>query len=470
LLALPSQVLASPTVLEKLEIIAPASAGGGWDMTARAMQEVLEVTGIAEEVRVTNSPGAGGAIALAQFINARRGEGNVLLVGGHVMLGAIRANQATVSLSDATPIARLTGEYQVIAVPAGSEFQSLQDLLAEMRADPGLISWVGGSRGGTDHALVEMIARAIGVEPVRVNYVPSTGGAEAAAALVAKQAVAGVSGYDEFATDIKAGRLRPLALSSEQPVPGIETPTLKEQGIDVALANWRGVVAPPGISEEQQQALAQAIERMAASPAWDYTLRKHYWTDIYLPGASFAEFVRTEEARMGAGPEPESSSPGGDWAPGFVTTVRRNVRNWLASRQAVTLTLGVLLLLAALFASQRILAKRRERILSHDLEEAREEAERRTREAQELLHGLGEEIEKQFETWTLTSAEKEVGRLMLKGLRHKEIAEIRHTSERTVRQQALSIYRKAGLEGRTDLAAYFLEDLLPPIDRDQGIA
>jgi DNA-binding NarL/FixJ family response regulator len=100
--------------------------------------------------------------------------------------------------------------------------------------------------------------------------------------------------------------------------------------------------------------------------------------------------------------------------------------------------------------------------LSADLEVARHEAERFRGEAREALRGLGEAIDRQFDRWNLTPAEREVGLLLLKGLTHKEIADARSTSETTIRQQALAVYRKSGLHGRAELSAFFLEDLLLP--------
>ena len=107
-------------------------------------------------------------------------------------------------------------------------------------------------------------------------------------------------------------------------------------------------------------------------------------------------------------------------------------------------------------------ARSRARLLARDLGEARADADRWKGEAQEVLRGLGAAIDRQFERWRLSPAEGEVALLLLKGLSHKEVADLRQTSERTVRQQALALYRKAGLSGRAELAAFFLEDLLLP--------
>ena len=104
----------------------------------------------------------------------------------------------------------------------------------------------------------------------------------------------------------------------------------------------------------------------------------------------------------------------------------------------------------------------RARQLSVDLEAARREAQRFGGEAQDALRGLGEAIDNQFTRWGLSPAEREIGLLLLKGLSHREIAQLRSTSEATIRQQALAVYRKSDLRSRAELSAFFLEDLLLP--------
>jgi putative tricarboxylic transport membrane protein len=456
LIALPAP--ASEPSFDALKIIAPASAGGGWDQTARAMAEVLRTAGIARSVEVTNSPGAGGAIGLAQFVTGQKGEGGALLVGGLFMMEAIRTNGATVSVLQTNPIARVTGEYEVIAVPADSELHTLDDLVQALRSDPGAVSWAGGSAGGGDQLLLSLVARAIGVEPVQIHYVPFSGGGEVAAALIDREVSAGVSGYGELEPEIRSGRLRALAVSAERREPGIAVPTLTERGIDVTFVNWRGVFAPPGISDAQRRQLIAAVDAMVRHPAWKAMLRQHHWLDLYLPGDAFVSFVQSEQARAAAGPDPRGITHASHATPVWA----RGTRAFRARPVLSASLLGAALLLIAFLAWRWVRSLERERVLAHDLDAAREDARRRSAQADDLLKGLGEQIDRQFESWRLTSAEREVAALMLKGLRHKEIASVRGTSERTVRQQALTIYKKAGLDGRTDLAAYFLEDLLQP--------
>jgi putative tricarboxylic transport membrane protein len=279
-----------------LQMFIPAAPGGGWDQTGRAIELAMRTDGIVKELRFEHVPGAGGAVGLPRFLASKKGQGDALLVGGMVMVGALVANKSPVSVRDMTPIARLTGEFEVVVVNAASPLKSMQDLVAMLKADPGKVSWAGGSAGGTDHILAGMIAKAAGVDPKRVSYVAYSGGGPAQAALLGNQVTCGVSGLGEFAEQIKAGKLRALAVSSGEPQAGI--PTLKSQGVDVELANWRGVFGAPGIGAEQQAALVGLVERMVKGPTWQAELTKRDWAGIYLAGAAFGKFLDEEIARI----------------------------------------------------------------------------------------------------------------------------------------------------------------------------
>ncbi len=456
----PAAASAADPALQRLTVIAPGSQGGGWDQTARAMQDVLTRTGLAAQVEVTNSPGAGGVIGLAAFVNGRRGDGNSLLVGGLVMISALRANSAAVSMAHTTPIARLTGDYEVIAVPAASDVRDMADLVQAVRANPTAVSWGGGSAGGTDQLLLNQVAAAVGVEPVTLAYIAFAGGGDVADAVLANRVNVGISGYSEFAQHLAAGRLRALAISSEHRLPGVNIPTLREQGIDVTFVNWRGLFAPPGIDDVQRERLRALVAQMVTTDAWRGVLRRNRWSDLYLSGDAFVQFLKEEEDRAASAPDPRGTRAAE--RPHMVRTLRM----WVLAHRTLLGAGALLVLLAgvALFARQRWTAAGRERELSRRLAEAEEESRRSGAETQDLLRGLSDQIDRQFEKWGLTAAEREIALLMLKGLRHKEIASVRGTSERTVRQQALTIYKKAGLDGRTDLTAFFLEDLLQPVE------
>jgi len=265
-------------------IMAPAAPGGGWDQTARTMQAVLRDEGIAESVQVVNVPGAGGTIGLAQFVNQARGNPEQLIVGGYVMVGAIETNNSPVNLEMVTPIARLTGEQLAVVVPAASEIETMDNLVARLRENPGAVAWAGGSAGGADHILAGLIAQAADVDPTLINYIAFSGGGEALAAILGGQVTAGISGYSEFASQVEAGELRVLALSGEEPVEGVDAPTLRDAGLDVALENWRMVLAGPDLTEEQVAAITADMEAMATSDSWQEALAARGWVDRFLTG------------------------------------------------------------------------------------------------------------------------------------------------------------------------------------------
>ncbi|MDO8358602.1 MAG: tripartite tricarboxylate transporter substrate binding protein [Devosia sp.] len=281
-LALPGFALAAD-----YSIMAPAGPGGGWDQTARAMQEAMTAEGISGNVQVLNVPGAGGTIGLAQFAQEANGDPARLIVGGYVMVGAILTNKSPVTLDAVTPIARLTGEYEVIVVPAASDLKTLADLVAKLKADPGAVSWAGGSAGGTDHITAGLLAKTVGVDPKLVNYVAFSGGGEALAAVLGSQTTVGISGYGEFQAQVEAGALRVLGVSAPERIAIIDAPTFKEGGVDLTVMNWRMVAAGPGLSAEQVAAITADVQKMAESASWTKTLETKGWINTWLAGDDF---------------------------------------------------------------------------------------------------------------------------------------------------------------------------------------
>jgi putative tricarboxylic transport membrane protein len=282
----------------ELKVMAPAAPGGGWDQTARAMQQALMASGVARSVQVINVAGAGGTVGIAQFVNGAKGDGNQLMVNGFVMVGALAMNKSPVTLDQVTPIARLTEEIQVIVVPANSPIKSAQDLAAALKADIAKVTFAGGSAGGVDHVMAALFAGTVGADAKKVNYIPFSGGGESLAAILGGKVTAGISGLSEYDGQIKSGKLRAIGVSSENRISGVDIPTFKEQGIDLVLANWRSVVAAPGITAEQRKTLADAIDKMVKSDAWRDILKQKGWDDAYLPGDGFAEFLKKENARV----------------------------------------------------------------------------------------------------------------------------------------------------------------------------
>jgi putative tricarboxylic transport membrane protein len=284
--------------IETLRILVPAAPGGGWDQTGRALQQALQTGKLVNRVTVDNRTGAGGTIGLAQFVSSHRRDPRALMVTGMVMVGAILLNRSPMDLSRVTPVARLTGEYEVIVVPANSRIQSLQELIAQLRMSPGSVSWGGGSAGGTEQILTAMLAQAVGVDASRVNYIPYSGGGEALAAILGGHVTAGVSGYAEFAAQIQAGKLRALGLSADQRIPGIDIPTLKEQGVGVELSNWRAVFGAPELTPAQKQRLTVLLQQATKTDSWQQTLKRNQWTDLFLAGSEFESFLAAEQTRI----------------------------------------------------------------------------------------------------------------------------------------------------------------------------
>lgn len=285
---------------EAIEIMAPADPGGGYDQTARAIGRSLTEGGVIETgSEVYNVPGGSGTIGLTQFVGQNAGDPHQLMVIGKILVGAIEQTDAEVSLADTTPIARLTAEYDAIVVPADSEYETLEQLMEAFAADPGSIAWGGGSVGGVDQILVAQLAEAAGIDPSEINYIPYSGGGELTPAILSGDVSAAASGLAEFQDQIDAGEMRLLAVSSEEPIEGVDAPTIIEEGYDVSIANWRGIVAPPELSDDQRDAVVAMVEEMHGTDQWQETLESNNWEDYLLTGDEFADYIEEEDEAIG---------------------------------------------------------------------------------------------------------------------------------------------------------------------------
>jgi putative tricarboxylic transport membrane protein len=283
------------TARTKLTLIAPAAPGGGWDGFAREGQQSLRAQGIVNNPQVINIPGAGGTIGLSQFVQ-EPGREDALLVTGGVMVGAIELADNPESFDDVVPIARMADDYAAMVVTADSPFQTLDDFLTAWKQDPGGNSIGGGSLGSIDHLLSGLVAKEVGIEPAAVNYVAYSGGGEALNSLLSHTTAAGVSGYNEVKDQIEAGTLRALAISSAERLDGVDVPTFAEQGVNVSMSNWRGVVAAPGITEEAKGQLIEIVTEWHATPEWRNALERNNWTDTFSTGQEFEQFIDREVA------------------------------------------------------------------------------------------------------------------------------------------------------------------------------
>ncbi|MEI6761712.1 MAG: tripartite tricarboxylate transporter substrate-binding protein [Betaproteobacteria bacterium] len=283
-----------------VKMMIPANPGGGWDGTGRALGKALLEGKVADTVTYENKGGAAGALGLAQFVNASKGDPNAIMIMGAVMLGGIITGKPPVSLSVATPLVRLTSEFNVFVLPANSPFKSMKDVIEQLKKDPGSVKWGGGSRGSTEHIAAAMIAREVGVDPAKINYVAFRGGGEATAAILGGNVTVGGSGYSEFSEYINAGKMKALAVTSGTRLKGINIPTLKELGYNVEIGNWRGVYGAPGITAAQRKALTDMLLKAAKTKSWAEDLEKNNWTPAVLSGKEFEDFVDNDFAALRA--------------------------------------------------------------------------------------------------------------------------------------------------------------------------
>ena len=293
-LSLPSLAAAN------IKMMIPANPGGGWDSTGRALGKALQDSGVASSVAYENKGGAAGIIGLAQYANATKGDGNSLMVMGAVMLGGIITGKPPVSLDKVTPIARLTSEYNVFVVPANSPLKTMKDVVDQLKKDPGSVKWGGGSRGSTEHIAAAMLAREVGVDAAKINYVPFRGGGEAVAAILGGNVTVGGSGYSEFQQYIETGKMRPIAVTSGKRLKGINIPTMIEQGYNIEIGNWRGVYAPAGLTAAQRKGLTDMVLKATKSKSWAESLEKNNWTPAWMPNPEFDDFVDREFASLRA--------------------------------------------------------------------------------------------------------------------------------------------------------------------------
>ncbi|MFF1509367.1 Bug family tripartite tricarboxylate transporter substrate binding protein [Streptomyces sp. NPDC058326] len=288
------------TRIPGLRFMVPNTPGGGYDITARTAAKNAEEADLTGDIEVFNLPGAGGTVGLTRLVG-ERGNGRLAMSMGLGVVGAVHTNQTPRTLADTTPIARLTEEQDIVVVGKNSPYKSIQDLLTAWKKNPGKLPVGGGSSpGGPDHLAPMLMAQAAGIAPKDVNYVPFDGGGELLASILGDKVAFGVSGVGEYLDQIKAGELRLLAVTGPKRVPGLDAPTLREAGLDTEFTNWRGIVAPPGLSDAEREKLVTLVTALHDSPQWRESLKTHGWDDAFLPGEEFGTFLDEQDRRVGS--------------------------------------------------------------------------------------------------------------------------------------------------------------------------
>ncbi|MFB7028729.1 MULTISPECIES: Bug family tripartite tricarboxylate transporter substrate binding protein [unclassified Streptomyces] len=286
------------TRIPGLRFMVPNTPGGGYDITARTVAKNAEEAGLTGDVEVFNLPGAGGTVGLTRLVG-ERGNGRLAMSMGLGVVGALHTNKTPSTLADTTPIARLTEEQDIVVVGKDSPYKTIGDLLAAWKKEPGKLPVGGGSSpGGPDHLAPMLMARAAGIAPKDVNYVPFDGGGELLASILGNKVAFGVSGVGEYLDQIEAGELRLLAVTGPKRVPGLDAPTLREAGLDTEFTNWRGIVAPPGLSDAERDKLVALVTALHGSPQWRASMQTHGWDDAFLPGERFGDFLAEQDRRV----------------------------------------------------------------------------------------------------------------------------------------------------------------------------
>jgi len=282
-----------------LQIMVPNAPGGGYDTTARTAAKVLESEKITGSIQVFNLPGAGGTVGLQRIVN-EKGNGKLAMQMGLGVVGAAYTQKSKATLAETTPIAKMIEEAGAIVVPKDSPYKDINSLVAAWKADPKKFAVGGGSSpGGPDHLLPMQLAKTVGIDPKTVNFVTYDGGGELLPALLGNKIAFGASGFGEFLDQVKAGEVRVLAVTSEKPVEALaDVKTLKDQGIDLVFTNWRGIVAPPGISAEDKKIWVDALTKMHDSQAWKDEEAKRGWTDAFETGDEFGAFLEEQDASV----------------------------------------------------------------------------------------------------------------------------------------------------------------------------
>lgn len=279
----------------RLRMMIPNRPGGGYDETGRAAVKLLEDKELTSRFEVFNVTGASGTVAMARLLN-EKGSEDLLMAMGLGVVGAVRTNGSDATVDRATPIARLIEDAEAVYVPADSPFRTIADMVTQWKADPSTVTVGGGSSpGGPDHLFPMEFARAVGIDAPTVNYTPYDGGGDLLSALLGAKVDIGTSGSTEFDQEVEAGKLRILAVSSAERLELVDAPTLTESGIDLEFTNWRGILAPPGISRERQEEHIDLIGRMHDTPEWQAVLKDREWTDAYITGDEFGAFLEQQD-------------------------------------------------------------------------------------------------------------------------------------------------------------------------------
>ena len=277
------------------ECLAPANPGGGWDLTCRAVAQVLDGT----SMRVRNVPGAGGGIAFAHVVAEREGDPNLIVAASPATTLRLAQGQfGAFEAKDVRWLAAVAADYGVIVVRGDAPWRSFEELLDAWRLAPSEIVAAGGSAvGGQDHMKLLVLAREAGIDPKAIRYVPFDGGGEAVTALLGGFVSVVPLDVSEVLSLFEASEVRVLAALSPERLDALHgVPTARELGYDVSWVVWRGFYAPAGIDDARYDHWLDVLESVAASPEWEKLRARTGLSEFFLAGEAFENFVDEQVA------------------------------------------------------------------------------------------------------------------------------------------------------------------------------
>jgi len=286
---------------KNVELVVPVAPGGTNDKLARAIERTFVASKlVGTSVAVVHRAGGGNQIAYA-YATQHRGDPHYLLLGTSTLITAHAMGTSKVSYGDFSPIASIFNDFVVLTVNPASPLKTGKDLVAKMKAEPQALSLgFSGSAGNHHHIIAGLFMKAIGANPRDLKTVLFKGSSEAVIAILGGHLDLVSTGAGNAAPHMETGKLRILAVSSAQRLPGAmaSVPTWKEQGVDLVYGSWRSIVGPKGLRPEQVTFWENALRKVVDSADWKAELEKNYWGDFFMTGAEFRGVIDREYKAM----------------------------------------------------------------------------------------------------------------------------------------------------------------------------
>ncbi|CDQ40875.1 tripartite tricarboxylate transporter substrate binding protein [Virgibacillus salexigens] len=279
---------------KNVEIVAPASPGGGWDLTARSVQKLLNDNNLVDaNINVVNKPGGGGEVGW-QYIQSK--DAHNLAINSSLLITNNLLGTSDLTHKDFTPLATLATEWQALAVPVDSEFKSLEDLMNQFKNDPKSVKvGVGPALGNDDHLSFVQAVREYDVDPKNVDFLVYEGGGDVVTALLGGHVGVVTTSLSEVKEQHLAGKVRILAISSEERVEGLEdVPTYQEEGLDIVFPHWRGIMGPPDMTEEEIAYWDEKLSEMVKTDQWQEVMKNNDWEGFYKNSSETKKFLEEQ--------------------------------------------------------------------------------------------------------------------------------------------------------------------------------